>query len=137
MRLVPYLNFDGNCAEAFKYYEQQLGGKITMIMPFSQMPGGNFGPEMADRTLHAHMEIAGTAIMASDTEPGKAQPVRSSYLALSVDSTPDAERIFKALTDGGEAIMPMQETFFAHRYGIARDRFGILWMVLHDKEMQS
>lgn len=135
MHLRAYLNFDGNCAEAFRFYEQHLGGKIGMIMPFSQMPGGNAAPEMADRTLHASMEIADTTIMASDTEPGKLQPMRSAYLCLSADSTPDAERMFAALADGGETIMPMAETFFAFRYGIARDPFGVLWMVIHERPM--
>lgn len=135
MHIRAYLNFDGNCAQAFKFYEEHLGGKITMIMPFSQMPGGNVPPEMADRTLHASMEIAGTTIMASDVEPGKLQPMSSAYLCVSADSTPDAERIFAALTNPGDTIMPMQETFFAFRYGIARDQFGVLWMVIHERPM--
>lgn len=137
MRLTTYLNFDGTLAEAFKYYEQHLDGKITMMMPFSQMPQVNSSPEMANRILHAQIEIAGSTVLASDTPPGVAQPVRSSYLCIHTDSSPDAERYFAALIDGGENIMRMEETFFAYRYGIARDRFGVLWMVIHDKPMQA
>ena len=74
--------------------------------------------------------------MGSDTQPGVAKPVRSSYLCLGVDSTPEAERIFNALSSSGEVTMPMQETFFAHRFGTVRDQFGVLWMVIHERPMQ-
>lgn len=136
MQLHAYLNFDGTCADAFRFYEKNLGGKINMMMTCDQAPGADVPPEMANRILYANLSIAGTNIMGSDTQPGVAQPVRSSYLCLGVDSTPEAERVFGILTAAGEALMPMQETFFAHRFGIARDQFGVLWMVIHERPMQ-
>jgi PhnB protein len=136
MKMTSYLNFGGNCAEAFKFYEQHLGGKINMLMTFDQMPGPpQASPDQAKKVLHASISIAGTTIMASDVPADRFQPIRSVYLCLSVDSDADAERIYKLLTDGGEIFMPMQETFFATRYGQLRDRFGTSWMIIHEKPM--
>ncbi len=135
MKLQTYLNYGGNCAEAFKFYEQHLGGKINMIMTFDQMPGpAPVPPEQVGKVLHASMNIGGATIMASDV-PDRYQPTRSSYLSLSVDSDAEAERIYSALSEGGEIFMPIQETFFASRFAQLRDRFGVLWMILHDKPM--
>ena len=80
------------------------------------------------------MTIAGTELMGADIP--KAEPMRSAYLSLSVDSDAEAERIFKALSEGGQVTMPMQETFFATRFGQTRDKFGMLWMILHERPMQ-
>jgi PhnB protein len=138
MKLTTYLNFSGNCAEAFKFYEKNLGGKIGMIMTYDQMPpdpSTQFKPELAKYALHASITIAGTPIMASDVPPDRFEKIRSSYICLSADSSEDAERIFKILSDGGEVYMPMAETFFATKYGILRDKFGVSWMVIHEKPM--
>jgi PhnB protein len=137
MKVTPYLNFDGTCAEAFRFYEKELGGKVTFTMPYSQAPpNSNIPPDMADRILHAEIQIGDNKILASDTPPGRAQPMRSAYLCLSVDSTPEAERIFSALTNQGEVLQAMEETFFAHRFGSVRDRYGVLWMIIHERSMQ-
>jgi PhnB protein len=136
MKVTPYLNFDGTCAEAFRFYEKELGGKIVFTMPYSQAPDTNTPPESADRILHAEIMIGENRILASDATPGHVQPMRSAYLCLSVDSTPEAERIFSALSSPGEVLQPMQETFFAHRFGAARDRYGVLWMIIHERPMQ-
>lgn len=136
MKLNTYLNYGGNCAEAFKFYEKNLGAKIGMLMTFDQMPGPNPAPpDQAKKVLHASIEIAGTRIMASDVPGDRFQPIRSVYLCLSVDSDAEADRIYKLLTDGGEVYMPMQETFFATRYGQLRDKFGTSWMIIHEKPM--
>jgi PhnB protein len=138
MKLTTYLNFGGNCAEAFKFYEKNLGGKIGMIMTYDQMPPDpsvQVKPELAKYALHASIMIAGTPIMASDVPPDRFEKIRSSYICLSADSSEDAERIFKILSDGGEVYMPMGETFFATKYGILRDKFGVSWMVIHEKPM--
>ncbi len=136
MQLNTYLNFAGRCAEAFHYYEKHLGGKIEMMMTFGQGPKEvTVAPELKDSILHAKMTIAGTELMGADIP--KAEPMRSAYLSLSVDSDAEAERIFKALSEGGQVTMPMQETFFATRFGQTRDKFGMLWMILHQRPMQS
>ena len=135
MKLNTLLNFPGNCREALQFYEKHLGAKIAAIITFDQMPepkkippgiGGN-------DVLHARLDIAGTYVMANDVP--QAQPMRSAYLTLSVDSTPEAERVYKVLSDGGEVFMKMEETFFAHRFAMLRDKFGISWMILHEKPM--
>ena len=136
MEMYTYVNFAGTCREAFKYYEQHLGGKIGMLMTHSQVPGGQspLGPEWKDAVLHARMSIAGSELAGADIP--SAQPMRSAYLSLNVDSDAEAERIFAALADGGEVLMKMEETFFASRFGEVRDRFGINWMILRQRPMQ-
>lgn len=135
MKLVTYLNYGGNCAEAFRFYEKHLGGKITFLMTHEQNPEAHgVAAEMKDKVLHARIEIGGSELMASDMPPeANFQPMRSVYLSLSVESSAEAERIFGLLVDGGQIFMKMSETFFAHRFGMCRDKFGTSWMVIHDK----
>jgi len=140
MKLTTYLNFPGTCAEALDFYAGHLGAKILMKGTFGQMagPGGpqNLPPGLkAEHILHARFQIGDTLVMASDGPPDHVQPMRSAYLALAVDSNEEAERIYAALTEGGEVFMKMEETFFAHRFGQFRDKFGINWMVIHEKPM--
>lgn len=132
MKLNTYVNFAGSCAEAFLFYEAKLGGKIGMIMKHGQMPGpGSVGPEWKDKVLHARISLGGTELSGADI-PG-AEPMRSAYLTLAVENDAEAERIFSALSDGGRVFMPLQETFFASRFGQVQDRFGINWMIIREK----
>ena len=134
MKMVTYVNFAGTCAEAFRFYEQHLGGKILMLMTHGQSPTPTpLGPEHKDKVLHARLALGGTELLGADIPA--AQPMRSAYLTLNVDSEAEAERTFHALADGGETFMPIQETFFATRFGQCRDRFGINWMILHEQSM--
>ena len=134
MKMNTYVNFAGTCAEAFRYYEKHLGGKIGMMMTHGQAPDqSRVNPEWKDAVLHARISLGGTELMAADI-PG-AEPMRSAYLALGVDSDPEAERVFSALSEGGQVLMPIQETFFASRFGQVRDRFGINWMITHECPM--
>ena len=134
MKMATYLNYNGKCADAFHYYEQHLGGKIGMIMTHGDAPQQtNIPPEWKDAVLHASITIAGSVLMGADIP--NAQPMRSAYISLSVDSDNEAERIYAALSDGGEIFMPMQETFFASRFAQLRDKFGTSWMILHEKPM--
>jgi PhnB protein len=134
MRLHTYLNYGGNCAEAFRFYEKNLGGKILAIMTYADQPDPkNVPPGLEKWTLYANMAIGETQLMGSDVPPERFQPMRSVYLSLAVDSSEEAERIFKLLNEGGEVFMPMEETFFAFRFGMLRDRFGTSWMILHQK----
>jgi PhnB protein len=130
MRTNVFVNFHGDCAEAFRYYENHLGAKPGMMMTHAQSPVPNgVGPEWKDAVLHATILIGDLEIWAADIP--KAEPMRSAYITLSTESDSEAERLFSALADGGRVLMPMQELFFASRFGQARDRFGINWMVLH------
>jgi PhnB protein len=136
MKLTTYLNFPGNCAAAMSFYEQNVGARIGFSMTFDQMPAPqNFPPGMEKGILHAQFQIANLTIMASDGP--KVEPMRSAYLCLTVDSTEEAERMYAALSAGGEVFMPMGETFFAHRFAQFRDKFGINWMLIHEKPMPA
>ena len=134
MKLNTYVNFAGKCAETFHFYEEHLGGKIGMMMTNGQAPDqSRVNPEWKEAVLHARISIGDTDLMGADIPD--AQPMRSAYLSLAVQSDAEAERIFSALSDGGEVFMPLQETFFATRFAQLRDRFGINWMVIHERPM--
>ena len=134
MQLHTYLNYGGNCEPAFRFYEQHLGGRLVMLMRHGDQPGGSSMPaDWQDKVLHAHLEIAGTVLTAADVPADRFQPMRSAYLALTLDSAEEAERIYALLEEGGQVFMPIAETFFAHRFAMLRDRFGTSWMVLHPK----
>jgi PhnB protein len=135
MKMNTYVNFAGTCSEAFRYYEKHLGATIGMMMTHGQAPDqSRINPEWKDAVLHARISIGGADLMAADIP--NAQPMRSAYLTLSMDSDTEAERVFSALSDGGQVLMPMEETFFASRFGQVRDRFGVNWMILHERPMR-
>src|SRR5258708_2950779 len=123
MKLDIYVNYKGNCQEAFRFYEQNLGGKITSMATFREMPeGANIPEERKDDILDAGIEIGGAVLMGADIP--NAEPMRSAYLTLRFDSAEEAEKIYKLLSDGGEIFMKMEETSFASRFAMLRDRFG-------------
>lgn len=131
MKLNTYLNYGGNCAEAFRFYEKHLGGKITMMMTHGENPApSSIPPEWKDKVLHARIEIGGTDLLGADIPADRFQPMRSAYLTLTLDSVEEAERIYALLTEGGQIFMKMEETFFAKRFAMLRDRFGTSWMLL-------
>jgi PhnB protein len=135
MRLYTQLNFGGNCEEAFRFYERVLEGKITMIMKVRDLPAGMPRPaEGPDAVIHVRMDVAGGELIGNDVPSERFQPTRSSYLYLAVDSAEAAETIFGALAEGGAITMPLAETFFASRFGQLRDRFGVLWTILHERQ---
>jgi len=136
MKTRTYLNYGGNCKEAFQFYEQNLGGRILAMMGFDQMPPqpGASAPPIKG-ILHAALVLGDTEIMASDVPDGRFQPMRSAYICLSVDTDQEAERIYKTLSASGEVFMPIGETFFATRFAQLRDKFGTLWMIIHEKPM--
>jgi PhnB protein len=134
MTLTPYVNFNGHCAEAFRYYEQHLGARIGMMMTYGEKPDPNgVDPAWQGKVLHATLAIAGTELQGADIP--NAEPMRSAYLTLTVGSASEAERIHAALAAGGTVFMPMQETFFASRFAQLRDRFGINWVIMHERPM--
>ena len=128
MKLNTYVNFAGTCAEAFRFYEQHLGGQIGMVMTRGDLPDqSQIRPESKTAVVHARISLGDTELLGADVD--NAQPMRSAYLSLTVESDSEAERIFAALSDGGQVFMPMGETFFASRFAQLRDRFGINWML--------
>jgi PhnB protein len=132
MQFRTYVNFDGRCTEAFRYYEAHLGATIGFMMTHDQGPDASrLPPEWKHAVLHARLRIGDTELMAADIP--NAQPMRSAYLTLSVSSDAEAERIYAALSDGGKVLMPMEETFFASRFGQVQDQFGMNWMIMHER----
>jgi PhnB protein len=132
MRLDIYINYPGNCEEAFRFYEQHLGGRITGISRHGEQPGpSNLPADWNGKVLHARIELGNTVLMGADIP--SAEPMRSAYLTLTVDSAEEAERLYALLADGGQIFMKMEETFFASRFAMLRDRFGTSWMLLHER----
>ncbi len=130
MKLYTHLNFGGNCEEAFRFYEKHLGGKITMMMKADQLPAGMKPPGPLDAVIHARMDLAGVELIGNDVPAEHFQPIRSSYLYFTLDSSEEAERIYNLLSENGKVTMLMAETFFAARFAQLRDRFGVLWTIL-------
>ena len=134
MKLYTYLNYGGNCGQAFEFYAEHLGGRIAMLTRHGDQPGSEkVPPEWRNAVLHARIELGDTIVLGADIPPDRFQPMRSAYLSLLVDSDDDAARIYALLSDGGEIFMPLAETFFAHRFAMLRDRFGTSWMLLHER----
>ena len=134
MKLHTFLNYGGNCEQAFRFYAHHLGGQITMLMRRAEQPNQPVTwPGWENSIQYASMNVGETQLMASDVPPDRFQPMRSVYLSLTVDSAGEAERIWALLSDGGQIFMPMEETFFAVRFGQLRDKFGTSWMILCPK----
>ena len=130
MELTPYLLFNGNCAEAFKFYEQTLGGKIEAIMNFAGSPAAEHAPpEWGEKIMHATITIGDNKLMGSDAPPGNYQQPQGLSVSISVNDRDKAEQIFNALAQDGKTTMPFQKTFWAAGFGMCVDRFGIPWMV--------
>ncbi len=130
MQLNPYLFFNGQCEAAFKFYAQLLGGKIIAMMTHAGTPAENqVPPEWREKIIHARMVIGDQLLMGSDAPPGHFQPPQGFSVSLMVDNAEDAERIFHTLAESGTVKMPLQKTFWAIRFGMLVDRFGIPWMV--------
>lgn len=135
MQTNIYLFFKGNCEEAFNYYAKVMGGTIELMTTYKDAPAPQQIPaEWQDKIIHANLKIGNTSLMASDAPPGRQhKEVGGFSISLGVDTPAEAERIFAALSDGGVAGMPMQQTFFAARFGMVTDRFGMPWMVICEK----
>jgi PhnB protein len=136
MKLFTYLNYGGNCRQAFEFYEQHLGGKITGLTTHGENPAPSRVPEdWKDKVLHARIDLGGTTLLGADIPRDRFQPMRSAYLTLLLDSNEEADRVYALLSEGGEIFMKMEETFFAQRFAMLRDRFGTSWMLLHERPM--
>ena len=136
----PYLIFDGNCRQAMEFYERCLGGVLYM-MPYSEMPGGcpsDFPKKSKEWLLHARLTIKTLVLMASDTRPGiPIQQGNNFFVSIGCEDVQEAEKLFKALGQNGNVEMPLQETFFAIRFGMLTDQFGIKWMLTLEKPKEK
>lgn len=130
MKITPYLNFDGQCAEAFRFYEQVLGGKIEAMSTYDKSPmAEQVPPGWESRVLHTTLRIGDQLLMGADSLPGQHQKAQGISVSLHIDDPSEAERTFHALAEGGTATLPIQETFWAKRFGMLVDKFGIPWMI--------
>jgi PhnB protein len=132
MRLDIYVNYRGNCEEAFRFYEQHLGGRITGLVRHGEQSNPSIPADWQEKVLHARIEMGTTVLMGADIP--QAEPMRSAYLTLSLDGEEDAERVYALLADGGQIFMTLESTAFANRFAMLRDRFGTSWMLLHQPE---
>jgi PhnB protein len=136
MQLNAYLNFPGTCKEAFTLYQQILGGTITSMMTHGDSPmAAQVGADWGSKIMHARLEVGDAVIMGSDAPPDRFDAPKGFAVSLSTEDVAKADRIFAALAEGGVTQMPIQETFWALRFGMLVDRFGIPWMVNVHKPM--
>lgn len=134
MKLNPYLNFPGTCEEAMNTYAKVLGGEVVAMLAYGDMPGEMEIPDaMRKKIAHARLIVGDQVLMASDSGPERFKPMQGVSVTLNIPEPDEADRVFKALVDGGTAIMPLEETFWAHKFGVLVDRFGIQWMVNCEK----
>ena len=130
MQITPYLNFTGQCREAFEYYRDLLNAEITQIMTYGESPMADQMPEETHGgIMHARLVADGAELMGADGPPAGDGTAHTMWVALILDEPAEAERVFAGLADGGETRMPIQETFWAERFGMCIDRFGTSWIV--------
>jgi PhnB protein len=130
MQLIPYLAFNGECRAAFELYEKCLGGKIAFSMTWGEAPNSaDHDPAMRDRIMHISLRVDGFTLAGADAPPNLYRRPEGLCVSINVADPAQAERIFNALAEGGSVEMPIEETFWAARFGVLRDRFGIPWMV--------
>ncbi len=130
MQLNPYIFFKGTCREAFEFYAQVLGGKIEAMLTHGGTPAASsVPPEWQDKIIHARLMLRSGPLMASDAPPQHYQAPQGFSVNIGVDDPAEAERIFHALAEDGKVTMPIAKTFWAERFGMLVDRFGIPWMI--------
>ena len=130
MRLNPHLSFNGQCEEAFKFYQQCLGGTIQVMMTHGDSPMADQVPsEWRGKILHATLIVGEMSLMGADVPPDQYRRPTGFSITIQLNDEVVAKRIFRSLSEGGTETMPLQQTFWAKRFGMVVDRFGIPWMV--------
>jgi PhnB protein len=141
MQVQPYLSFEGRCEEAIEFYKKALGAKVEMMMRFADAPQGSMpgecGPAAKDKIMHAALKIGETTVMASDGRMQGKPAFQGISLSLDMKTKDEAERTFRALSEGGQVQQPLIETFFAPVFGMVADRFGVSWMVIVPGQMKK
>ena len=135
MKINAYLHFDGRCEAAFKFYEQCLGGRIVFKMTYGESPMADQSPPgWRDKIMHASLLVKDQVLMGSDAPPERYDAPKGFSMSLNLTDATEAERIFSALVEKGMVVMPLQQTFWAERFGMLADQFGIPWMINCEKE---
>jgi PhnB protein len=129
----PQVSFEGRCDEAIEFYRKALGAEVTLLVRFKEMPGspppGSIPPGGENKVMHASLKIGESTVLMSDGRCQGSGKFEGIQLTLQGIDVPTAERLFAALSDGGQTIMPMSQTFWSPRFGMLTDRFGVTWMV--------
>jgi PhnB protein len=130
MKLNPHVSFNGDCEAAFQLYERCLGGKIVVMLTYGNSPMADQAPpQMRGKIVHATLSVGNNVVYGADVPPEQYQPPKGFHLTVGLDDPNDAERIFQALSEGGTVQMPLQNTFWAVRFGVLTDRFGVSWEI--------
>ena len=130
MEMTPYLSFNGQCEAAFKFYERCLGGQLGAIFHYAGSPMADQVPsDWQDKVMHGSLTVGGQVLMGGDVVPERYEEPKGFSLSLQIKSTADAERIFQELARDGRVMMPLEKTFWAERFGMVVDRFGIPWLI--------
>ena len=131
MQVQPYLDFNGRCDEALEFYKKAIGAKVGMLMRWKDSPDKSMStPENADKVMHSQFSVGDTTVMASDGRCTGKPSFQGIMLSITVDSEAQADKLFNGLAEGGKVTMPMGKTFFAPRFGMVADKFGVGWMIL-------
>ncbi|CAN5773348.1 VOC family protein [soil metagenome] len=137
MHVQPYLFLEGRCEEAIEFYRRAIGAELLMLMRYSESPDapppGMLPPGSENKVMHAEVRIGDSTVMASDGQCSGSAKMTGFSLSLSVASDAEADRMFAALCEGGKVSMPLGKTFFASRFGMLTDRFGVGWMIIHQE----
>jgi PhnB protein len=130
MEVQPYLFFDGRCEEALEFYRKALGAEVAMLMRFKESPDqAMIPPGSEDKVMHACFRIGSSSVSASDGRCAGKPSFQGFALSITARDGAEAERLFASLSEGGEVQMPLAKTFFASRFGMIADRFGVSWMI--------
>ena len=130
MQLNPYLHFNGQCEAAFQFYQRCLNGKIEAMIKYAGTPGEqHVSPDWREKIMHARLVAGDAVLMGSDARSERYEPPKGFCVSIQITDPAEAERIFNMLAENGQVHMPLQPTFWAVRFGMLRDQFGIPWMV--------
>lgn len=130
MQMTTYLSFNGQCESAFKFYEQCLGAQLGELFRYAGSPMANEVPaSWQDKIMHGSLTVGDQVVMGGDVAPDRYEQPKGFSLSLQISSTTDAERVFRELAEDGRVVMPLEKTFWAERFGMVVDRFGIPWLI--------
>lgn len=134
MQFTPHFAFDGRCEEAFRFYQACLGGDLPILMRYRDTPYAEQAPpDWQDKIIHGRLMVGEATLTGSDAPPSRHVAPGGTMTMLRLDTPEEADRVFAALSDGATIDMPIAETFFAYRFGMLHDRFGIPWMVICER----
>jgi PhnB protein len=130
MKLTPHLVFGGQCEAAFQFYERCLSGKIVTMLAYGNSPmAETVPPEWRGKILHATLTVGDSTLMGADAVPEQYERPRGFHVTLGIDNVGEAERVYRALAENGTVQMPLQQTFWAVRFGVLVDQYGISWEI--------